>query len=245
MNAVAQSAAQSGLQARDVRLLRPTPEGRERAILDGVTATFPVATLSLLGGVIGSGKSTLLAILASILRPTSGEVWADGEPVSRFSPSHRDRWRRQVGLAFQASHFFDDLSVRENVMAKLVPTARSLRAAADAAQQELEALQVAHLADRALAGLSGGERQRVSLARALVGQPRYVFADEPTAHQDDAGAALIVERLSAVRDAGATVIVASHDGRIAKLASVEQIFTLKEGRLTIADAHDGARDDTP
>ena len=220
-----------GIESREVRLLRRSADGTERVILDGLTAVFPAGSLSLISGPIGSGKTTFLHVLSTILRPSSGEVLADGEVVSRFAPAHRERWRRSAGLAFQAAYFLDNLTVLENTMVPLVPGVRSLEEARERAQSELTRCGMGHLAGRAVAGLSGGERQRVTLARALVGEPRFLFVDEPTAHQDPAGSDLIVERLAEVRATGATIVVVSHDPRLRAEKIADTIWEMSGGRL--------------
>jgi ABC-type lipoprotein export system ATPase subunit len=199
--------------------------------LEDVSATFAAGAISLVSGPIGAGKTTLLHVMSGLLRPTSGEVVVDGEAVSRYVGVHRDRWRRQVGIAFQAPRFLDQLGVVENVMVPLVPVAGSLREARRRAAVELERLELGALAERDLASLSGGERQRVGFARAMVGQPRFLFADEPTAHQDAAGVSLILRRLGELRDAGAVVVVASHDARVGKAAAIDHAWLLEAGRL--------------
>lgn len=220
-----------GLSCRELTLRRPRPGGGERVILDAIEADFAAGELSLVTGAIGSGKTTLLHLLAALLRPTAGEVLADGEAVSRYAAAHRDRWRRQVGLAFQSPAFLDELPVLENVMVPLLPAARSLTAARERAAQELERFGVASLADRQLAGLSGGERQRVTLARALCAEPRFVLVDEPTAHQDEQGAALILGRLRALAGEGATVVCVSHDARLRDGDAVDRRWELSAGKL--------------
>jgi ABC-type lipoprotein export system ATPase subunit len=238
---------QGGILCRALRLLRSAADGQQRAILDGIDAHFDAGELSLITGAIGSGKSTLLHVLSTILRPTSGEVLADGEAVSRYAGSHRDRWRRQAGLAFQSAHFFDELTVLENVLVPLVPNCSSLAAARSTAKKELEAFEIAHLAQRRLAGLSGGERQRITLARALVNEPRFIFADEPTAHQDAPGVELIVKRLQALRDQGAAVIVVSHDDRLKDGELADRCFHLESGKLSLLAPSDSkpAAEETP
>jgi putative ABC transport system ATP-binding protein len=233
-----------GLSCRALTLTRPRPEGGEpRVILDELEAHFDAGALSLITGPIGSGKTTLLHLLAALLRPTSGEVLADGEAVSRFAAAHRDRWRRQVGLAFQSPAFLDELPVLENVMVPLLPTATSLGAARERARQELERFGVSSLAARHLPGLSGGERQRVTLARALCAEPRFVLCDEPTAHQDSAGAELILARLRELAQGGATVICVSHDARLADSDAADARWALREGKLAAHDDKLSAHDD--
>lgn len=224
----------SGLVCRDVRLVRRTTQGDSCVVLDGITAEFPAGSLSLITGSIGAGKTTFLHILCTILRPSAGVVEADGAPVSRFTSVHRDRWRRQAGLALQAAHFFEELTALENVMLPLVPRALSLSQARARAFAELERFGVQALARRSMGGLSGGERQRITLARALVGRPRYLFADEPTAHQDTAGSALILDRLAAARADGVTVVVVSHDARVRDANVSDRVWQLAAGRLDVA-----------
>lgn len=223
-----------GLACRALRLVRTTPDGADRVILADVTAGFPAASLSVIEGPVGAGKSTLLYLLAALIRPTAGEVLADGEPVSRFVPEHRDRWRQQVGLAFQSDLFIDELTAVENTMAPLVPRSGTLRESRALARRALDQLAIGHLADRPILELSAGERQRVTLARALVGAPRFLLVDEPTAHQDDAGAALIAERLRNAREAGNTVVVTTHDDRLQQLGLADKNWSLREGRLESA-----------
>ena len=221
----------SGIECRDVRLVRRTSDGKDREILAGISARFEAGDLALITGAIGTGKTTLLHILSTILRPSSGEVLAEGEAVSRFAPAHRDLWRRRAGLAFQAPHFLEELDVAENVMIPLIPATSSLAGARARVQEELRRFDIAHLADRRLAGLSGGERARITLARALVGDPRFLFVDEPTAHQDSAGAERILSRLADARGRGATVIVVSHDPRLREPGFADRTWRLAEGRL--------------
>jgi ABC-type lipoprotein export system ATPase subunit len=202
------------------------------ATLDGVSAAFPPGAVSAILGATGVGKSTLLHVLAALLRPDEGRVLAEGQPVSSWIAAHRDRWRRQVGLGFQAPLFLDGLTVLENVMAPRVPLERSIGAAVDQARAALEAAGVSHLADRPPSAISGGERQRVGLARALVGCPNYLVLDEPTAHQDDAGARIVVEAVQAAARRGAVVVVATHDDRIAP--TIDRPWRLAQGRLAEA-----------
>lgn len=225
------SAPPLGLQCRDLWLVRDTPDRAEREILRGISASFEPATLTLISGAIGSGKTTLLHVLSTLLRPTSGEVWANGQAVSRYSSSHRDAWRRNVGIAFQSPHFLDELTALENVMLPLVPACPSLRTARERAAHQLEQLGVPHLAARAVSSLSGGERQRVTLARALVRDPGFLFVDEPSAHQDGPGTEIVLGRLSAARARGATLIVVSHDERLHRAGVADRDLCLSDGLL--------------
>jgi ABC-type lipoprotein export system ATPase subunit len=90
-------------------------------VLESVAADFSPGTVSLVTGNTGSGKSTLLHLLAGLLRPTAGEVWADGLPVSRWPSRHRDPWRQQVGIVFQHLALIPDLTVAENLLLPMIP----------------------------------------------------------------------------------------------------------------------------
>jgi ABC-type lipoprotein export system ATPase subunit len=220
-----------GLECRALTLIRRDGRGSQRKIFDAIDATFAPGELSLVRGSTGAGKSSLLHLLAGLLRPTSGEVWAAGEPVSRYLGSHRDRWRQGVGLVFQVSQLWPDLSAGENVMLPLVPRGRSLAAIRRRVAEALEQVGALAFAERAAMELSVGEQQRVALARALVVEPAYLLADEPTAHQDPEGLELVMTGLDRMRDRGATVVLASHDPRVIEGSFAQRQWRLEAGQL--------------
>ena len=241
MSSQRSAASQGGLECRELTLLRRDGAGADRPVLDAVEATFAAGELAVVSGPTGAGKSTLLHLLAGLLRPTSGEVWAGGEPVSRYRGAHRDRWRRQVGLVLQStSQLWPDLTAAENVMLPLVPRGGSRAALRRRVTAAMERLGTLDLAARAAAELSVGEQQRVAVARALVVEPTYLLADEPTAHQDPAGLDRVMAALTAARDAGATVVVASHDPRLIDGSYDQHRFQLDDGRLQAGRADDAS-----
>jgi ABC-type lipoprotein export system ATPase subunit len=203
--------------------------GRRRVLID-VNGVFEPGRLSVVTGAVGAGKSTLLQILAGLLRPTAGEVLADGAPVSRWRADHRDRWRRDVGIVFQQAMLIEGLSVSENVMLPLVPRGLSIRTLRRAAATVLDRLQLGALAQREVASLSAGERQRVAVARALTTGSKTLVADEPTAHQDSQGADLVWRALGAAAATDVVVIVASHESH-APAAADGSRYWLHQGRL--------------
>lgn len=213
------------LETRSLGLVR----GRDAFRLQVTDTVFAAGTLTLLTGPTGSGKTTLLHLLAGLLRPTAGEVLADGAPVSRWTAAHRDRWRRRVGLLLQNAPLLEDRRADENVLAPLVPRPGPLHDKLLAAASALAALASSDLAARPVRDLSGGERQRVALARALVGAPDVLLLDEPTAHQDDARIAGILAAVHAARDRGAVIVLASHDPRLTAAAAAEAVIALPFG----------------
>jgi putative ABC transport system ATP-binding protein len=203
-------------------------------VLTGVDGSFEQGACSLIAGPTGSGKSSLLYVLAALLRPTAGEVLAAGQPVSRWTSAHRDRWRRQIGICFQRFELWPELTALENVMVPLLPRRTSLSAARAQAGSALDRVAAANLAARCSGELSAGQQQRVAFARALVTSPAYLLADEPTAHQDDDGASTMLRALTEEAGRGATVVVTSHDRRLTERGGrtwASACHRLKGGRM--------------
>jgi len=204
----------STLVCQDISLLRRGWDGSQRAVLNNVNAVFKAGRVTVISGLTGAGKSTLLHILAGLLRPSQGQVLADNQPVSRWNTAHRDRWRRKVGIIFQYPRLFNELTVLENVVLPLIPRVRSLARLRQFGFEALESLGILHLAGQTGFTLSGGEQQRVAIARAIVSQPEILIADEPTAHQDEAGAGAIIRRFVEWTRPNTITIIAAHDARL-------------------------------
>jgi ABC-type lipoprotein export system ATPase subunit len=220
-----------GMRCEDVGLTLPDGRGQERMVLRNVEAVFPPGRIVLVAGDTGAGKTSLIHVLACLIRPTQGRVIADERPVSAWTSSHQDRWRRGVGIAFQHPRLLERLTALENVMLPLVPLGGRPEHLRQRAVKSMERLGIAHLhSDKALA-LSGGEAQRTALARALVSSPRFVFADEPTSHQDPDGADLVREALDTCRREHAVVVVTTHDRRLLDSDLPDIRYRLVSGRL--------------
>jgi putative ABC transport system ATP-binding protein len=190
--------------------------GRDgRAIARLAPARLAPGSAWRLPGPSGSGKTTALFTLAGLLPPVAGSVtWADtGAPLRRG----------EAAVVFQDLLLVDGLSVLENVL--LAPFALARPQDAAAARALLDRLGVGHLAGRRADRLSRGEAQRVAVARALVGAPRLLLADEPTASLDDAHAAATADLLlEAAAASGAALVIATHDSRLA--ARIPQALAL-------------------
>ncbi len=221
-----------GLQCLNVSLVRQLADGSSRLVLRDVQLDARPGASVLLMGATGSGKTTLLQVLAGLVRPTAGEVVAHGEPVSRYTSEHRDRWRRSVGFAFQRAELLDDLTAAENVLLPWIPRGGSPRALWQRCRDALGRVHADHLQDRVARELSVGEKQRVALARALVAEPRYLLLDEPTANQDGAAVEMVEQVIIEEAARGAVVVVASHDPRLGARRPFPQQYRLEAGQLT-------------
>lgn len=221
------------LECRQLTFHYAAPRRKETdaPVLRAVDAVLPGGAITLVSGRSGAGKSTLLHLLAGLLRPTIGEIRADGQPVSRWLSAHRDRWRRRVGIVFQQDHLVRGLTVMENVMLPLIPRSGGPRVWRTGSFDLLARLGIGDLAGQNVEALSGGQRQRVAVARALVAAPAYVVADEPAAHQDIDNARCLGRLLRQAAERGAVVVVAAHDRHVGEWLAVDQHLILEEGML--------------
>ena len=186
-------------------------------VLDDVSFSVEPGTLVVLSGRSGSGKTTLLHLLAGVSAPRRGSITRLGSPVDG-----RPDWA-SVSLTPQHSAVSAGLTVRENV---LLPAA--LRGVRDDGGL-IEALALDAIADRPATDTSLGEQQRTAIARGLVLHPPLALLDEPTSHQDDDNVARVLAVLLAARDAGTTLVVATHDERVTEVA--DQVVHLADGRV--------------
>jgi putative ABC transport system ATP-binding protein len=198
--------------------------------LRGVDIAIEPGEFVAIMGPSGCGKSTLLNLLAGLDRPTAGEVWLDGERIDTFNETKLARLRRRkVGFVFQFFNLIPTLSVGENVELPLRLAGRRRRKARRVANQLLTDLGIASKRDAAPALLSGGEQQRVALARALANEPTIIFADEPTGNLDSANAKEVLGLLRGARDRGQTLLVVTHDARVA--AAADRVINLRDGSV--------------
>ena len=177
----------------------------------------PQGGVLLVSGPSGCGKSTWLALVAALMAPTAGTLAVAEQPLAALRGASADAWRaRSIGFLPQALHLSAALSVQRNLA--LAQWAAGQPQDDGAITRALQALGVAELAQRRPAQLSGGQAQRVALARAVLMRPRVILADEPTASLDDEAAAAAVTLMHQTALAqGATLVIASHDVRVAAL----------------------------
>jgi putative ABC transport system ATP-binding protein len=181
-------------------------------------------------GPSGSGKSTLLSLLGCLDRPSEGDVFLDGVPVAALQDKERSRLRnRTIGFVFQSFHLIPQLTVLENVETPLLYGAVPAAEWRSRARAALDTVGLTHRADHRPTELSGGEAQRAAIARALVGSPRLILADEPTGNLDSATGEEIAGLLFALNAQGRTVVLVTHNEALARRA--ERIVRLRDGRI--------------
>ncbi|MCH7766375.1 MAG: ABC transporter ATP-binding protein [Acidobacteria bacterium] len=183
-----------------------------------------------IAGPSGCGKSTLLSLLGLLDSPTEGGYWLNEKPVAELSLAERTRIRNQeIGFIFQNFNLIGDLSVFENV--ELPLTYRGMAAAErrERVGEALDKVGMGHRAKHLPSQLSGGQQQRVAVARALVGRPLILLADEPTGNLDSKNGEAVMELLRELHQDGATVCMVTHDTRYAKHA--ERAIHLFDGRI--------------
>jgi putative ABC transport system ATP-binding protein len=183
-----------------------------------------------IAGPSGCGKSTLLAIIGLLDSPTGGVYTLNGKPVSGLSLNDRTRIRnREIGFIFQAFNLIGDLTVYENVELPLTYRSMAFAERKEKVENALERVGMAHRAKHYPAQLSGGQQQRVAVARALVGDPLILLADEPTGNLDSKNGDAVMDLLRDLHRNGATICMVTHDPRYSEHA--ERTVHLFDGKI--------------
>ena len=224
----------------------PAPDADVVLSLHGVTKEYPTTppvralrgvdfsvTRGELVGVVGpsgSGKSTLLHIMGTLDRPTAGDVTVAGYDIGDLSDKDLSALRsRHIGFVFQQFHLLSGYTALDNVADGLLYTGLNVATRRELAQRALLRVGLGHRLGHVATKLSGGERQRVAVARALVGRPSIVLADEPTGNLDTKNSDAIVELIRQINDEGVTFVVITHNQEIAE--AFPRTAGLRDGRI--------------
>ncbi|EWS81768.1 macrolide ABC transporter ATP-binding protein [Brachybacterium phenoliresistens] len=219
----------AALEMRAVRRVHGSGPGAVTA-LDGIDLCVERGEFVAVMGPSGSGKSTLLQIAGGLSSPTAGDVLVEGRSLPSATAAQRAAIRRSsVGYVFQDLSVLPSLTALENVMLPLELDGLPFRSARETALEALEAVGIGDLADRFPEAMSGGQAQRVAIARGVVGPRRLLLADEPTGALDSRTGLEVIELLRARADAGAAVVLVTHEPRFAAWA--DRTVQLRDGRI--------------
>ena len=202
----------------------------ETNVLKGISLTIETGDFTAIMGKSGAGKSTLLYQLSVLDEPTSGSLSIDGIDVLALSEKEKTTFRlNTLGFVFQDYALVPDLTARENVMIPLLMRDISWNTARVMADSALDSVGLAKKYENLPGQLSGGEQQRASIARAIAGKPKILFADEPTANLDTYSGTQVIELLGKLHKQGQTIVMVTHESEYTHVCT--RVIDMEDGRI--------------
>ena len=200
-------------------------------VLKGINIQIPQGKIVSIVGASGAGKTTLLQILGTLSRPTSGEIYIDQKEVSRLGEKEISQFRnRHIGFVFQFHHLLPEFTALENVCIPAFINGVSKTKAEQKAGELLTFLGLANRMSHKPDELSGGEQQRVSVARALINDPKVIFADEPSGNLDSRNKQELHTLFFSLRDTfGQTFVIVTHDTHLAEMSDMK--YEMNDGKI--------------
>ncbi len=220
--------------------IRHAYAGAERVVqaLRGITLEIESGEFVAVTGPSGCGKSTLLNVIGTLDRPISGEYLYDGQDVKSLDQAQLAKLRAtNIGFVFQSFNLIDGLSVYENIELGLLYRHDGRKAHHQKILEAMDRVGIAHRARHLPSQLSGGQQQRCAIARAVVGQPRIILADEPTGNLDSQSAGQIIGILKALNNDGATLIMVTHS--LAQADQASRVVEMLDGRIHLSSRRIG------
>lgn len=212
------------------KIYRPRFGGNQVQALTRVNFSVEEGEYVAIMGESGSGKTTLLNIMAALDKPTEGDVYLDGKPLSAVKDKDISEFRRDnLGFVFQEFNLLDTFNLRDNILLPLVLKGMSYKEMTKRIQPIAKDLGIAALLDKYPYEVSGGQKQRAAVARALITEPRLILADEPTGALDSRSGEQVMELFESLHEEGASILMITHDADIASFA--ERIVEIRDGRL--------------
>ena len=204
--------------------------GNKVQALSNVTFSVEEGEFVAIMGESGSGKTTLLNILASLDRPTSGEVLLEGKNIVHLTEKEISAFRRKnLGFVFQDFNLLDTFSLRDNIYLPLVLTGEDYREMEQKIRPIAQALKITELLDKFPYEVSGGQKQRAAVARALITNPKLILADEQTGALDSRATYVLLKLFSQINAEGQTVVMVTHSTKAASHAN--RILFIKDGEV--------------
>ncbi|MCG3706513.1 ABC transporter ATP-binding protein [Aliarcobacter butzleri] len=205
---------------------------KEFYALKDINLNIKKSSCVVLKGVSGSGKSTLLSLIATLQKPTSGEIVVEDESIAKLPDFHASNFRaRKIGFIFQSFNLFNELSVKDNISLPLIPLGFSQKQIDEKVINTLRLANILHKKDELVSNLSGGEKQRCAIARALVNNCEIILCDEPTANLDYENSKNFIEILKELKELKKTIIIATHDPIFDNLDFVDSEILIKNGQI--------------
>jgi putative ABC transport system ATP-binding protein len=205
----------------------------ETAALRSIDLTIEAGEFVAVMGPSGCGKSTLLNVIGLIDRPTSGRYLFEGQEVTGLGEAHLARIRRDhLGFVFQSFNLIDELTIAENVELGLVYRRWAGKERRSRVQAAMDRVGIAHRGRHYPHQLSGGQQQRAAIARAIVGRPSLILADEPTGNLDTANGEQVMDILKSLNAEGATIVMVTHSPAHADLA--RRVVNMLDGRIVVS-----------
>ncbi|MCT7911055.1 ABC transporter ATP-binding protein [Arcobacter lacus] len=207
-------------------------KNKEFYALKDINLNIKKSSCVILKGVSGSGKSTLLSLIATLQKPTSGEIVVEDESIAKLPDFHASNFRaRKIGFIFQSFNLFNELSVKDNISLPLIPLGFSQKQIDEKVINTLKLANILHKKDELVSNLSGGEKQRCAIARALVNDCEIILCDEPTANLDYENSKNFIEILKELKELKKTIIIATHDPIFDNLDFVDSEILIKNGQI--------------
>ncbi|MGQ9759005.1 MAG: ABC transporter ATP-binding protein [Candidatus Methanomethylicaceae archaeon] len=218
------------IELRKVTKIYNKGKFNEVVAVENISLKIKDGKIAVLTGPSGCGKTTLLSLMGLILTPTSGEIFYDGENVLAFSDYSKTSFRREnFGFVFQHINLLPQYTALENILLPLYAMDFDPYDFMERAVELLSKLGVMERAKYLVEQLSGGEQQRVAFVRALIKDPKYLFADEPTVFVDEETSRIIYNLLDDLREKGKTIVLSTHDPELIKIA--DEVYRMTKGRL--------------
>ncbi len=219
----------SFVDTKDLNKIYPMGETEVRA-LSGLNVTIPAGSFTVVMGPSGSGKSTLLYLIGGLDWPTSGNILVGGEEIATMDENALAEYRRnKVGFIFQSFNLVANMTAEANVAFPLRFAGVKKKARVERAETLMDQVGLKDRIGHKPTELSGGQQQRVAIARALINDPPLILADEPTGNLDSTSGLAIIKLLDELRQAGKTILIATHDPRMLNYAT-HKIYLL-DGRM--------------